>query len=88
MYNDVNVIVRCGGCGIQMTWCIEIERQVPDPIRRTACPGRAGSNVVMCSHVSETCFERVQQPVGEVHRRASGGWGQHIRNGGVLIDCR
>lgn len=88
MHNHINVIVRCGGCGNQMAWCVQVERQVPDPIRCTPGPGRARSDRVKCSRCGRTCFERVKQLVAEVQRRASGGWGEHIQNGGVLINCQ
>jgi hypothetical protein len=84
----VNVQLRCGGCGNAMSWCVRIDRNVPEPLRCVPRGGgAAGGGGVRCPRCGRTCFNSIDDFERAVDSDARGGWGRHLREGVVVIEC-
>lgn len=86
--NLVKVEIRCR-CGNHMTWCVRIDRHVPEGLR---CVGGGGSgggipSGIRCNMCGRTCFDSVDALEAAARRETSGGWGRHQRNRAVVLQC-
>jgi hypothetical protein len=84
----VKVEVYCDRCRDAVSLCMPVPRNVPEPI---ACSpggpsGSVGDGMLRCG-ICGGCMplsELRQRVIDETRR----GWGQHIRNGAVVIHYR
>lgn len=89
----VKVKLICERCHQVMDLCVAVARNVPQPI---ACSpgapmsgGGGGQPFTLCcpSCAASWCMTvgQMQERVNEATRR---GWGQHMRDGAVVLHCR
>ena len=84
--NFVNVRLQCR-CGGALTWCVRIERGVPDPLRCSPGGGGGGTNDVRCGQCGHRCFGSIGAFENAVRSEVDRGWGRHIQRGAVVIEC-
>lgn len=87
----VKVRLLCDRCRDVVDLCVRVERNVPEPL---ACaPGGAGGgggaggsdmSCAVCGLPWHMDTSRLLQRVNDETRR---GWGQHVRNGAVVLHC-
>lgn len=84
-----NVSVRCSKCGHTMTWCVHVDKEVPERLRCSPGPGGGGSesSAITCGNCDAPCFRSVDElkrAVGAALRR---GWGPHVTAGAIQVEC-
>lgn len=84
--NFVNVSVQCR-CGHSVTWCVRIDRGVPEPLRCVPRGGGGAISEIRCQQCSHRCFASLGDFENAVRREVDRGWGRHIRAGVVTIEC-
>lgn len=86
---QVSVQLPCGGCGNAMSWCVRIDRNVPEPLRCVPSGGGSGpgGTGVRCPRCGRTCFDSIDAFERAVEGALRGGWGRHLREGVVIIEC-
>lgn len=90
----VKVRPMCDRCRNSFDWCFRVERNVPEPLRCSpgSPVGTGGGGVSGGDDSSLRCsvcglrwaagISEVQQMVEDATRH---GWGQHLRNGAVVL---
>jgi hypothetical protein len=82
----VSVRLVCAGCDNTVSWCVSIDRQVPEPLRCVPSGGGAGGGTgIRCPQCGRTCFDSITDFERAVANETRGGWGRHIREGAVVI---
>jgi hypothetical protein len=84
----VNVIIRCR-CGEQQSWCVRVDRNVPEPLRCVpqGGGGGGGSSAIVCGKCSDRCFDSPRALERAIEEAVRGGWGRWERQGAVILDC-
>jgi hypothetical protein len=88
----VKVRLLCDRCRKALDLCVPVERHVPAPL---ACvpggpvqgggeSGGPGMSCAVCGVPWNATVSDIERLVNDATRR---GWGEHIRNGAVLIHC-
>jgi len=86
--NFANVKIECRCGGRSTTWCVRIDRGVPERLRCIAGGGGGGgSSEVRCGKCGHRCFPSVSAFESAVRSAVDRGWDRHIRNGVVVVEC-
>lgn len=87
-HNFVSVDLVCGGCGHRWRWCVQVERNVPEPIRCTPGGGGGGGpTAIMCPSCGRQCFGSPTDLRLVVDGELRGRMDRHIKAGAVVITC-
>lgn len=70
-----------------MTFCVHVDRNVPDPLRCSPGRGGGGAPEIRCGGCSAPCFRHVQDLKRAVAAAVGGGWGPHVKRGAIEIEC-
>jgi hypothetical protein len=83
-----NVRVRCKRCGHEMTWCVNVDRNVPEPLRCQPGGGGGGRpSGIRCGECSAPSFRSVDDLRSAVAAALRRGWGPHVKAGAVEVEC-
>ena len=89
----VKVKLLCDRCRDVMDLCVQVDRNVPEPLSCTPGGGRPvggapdGGSSMSCSICGmpwRMDLARLLERVNEETRR---GWGEHVRDGAVVLRC-
>jgi hypothetical protein len=88
----VKVRLVCDRCREVVDLCVQVERNVPDPI--SCSPGggpvggaQSGGSSLSCSICGIPWHLDVARLVERVNAETRRGWGEHIRDGAVVLRC-
>lgn len=84
--NHVLVRLRCNVSRQELTFCVRVNRGVPDELRCTPSGGGgSGGGAPFCGDCSALLQgDRLSRRVDELVRR---GWSDHVRAGAVIVTC-
>jgi hypothetical protein len=85
----VKVRLDCRGARQGIDLCVQVERQVPEPLRCTPGGGRpvgSGTGPSFCAECDDLLKDgsRLRAHINDLTR---GGWGRWVRVGSVVIGC-
>lgn len=85
MSNYTKVRVECRTRQQSTPVCVQVPRNVPEPLECTPSGGSGGGNLPLCPE-GRRLFEpgRLSAIVDDL---THGGWGQHIQAGAVVVRC-
>lgn len=70
-----------------MTFCVQVDRNVPDPLRCARGGGGGGPPEIRCAGCGGPCFRDVAALKSSVEAALRRGWGPHIKAGAVEVEC-
>lgn len=84
--DHVLVRVRCNARREELTFCVRVNRGVPDELRCTPSGGgSSGGGSPLCSDCQALLQgDRLSEAVQEIVRR---GWSEHVSAGAVVVSC-
>ena len=85
--DHVLVTLRCNVRREELTFCVRVNRGVPEALRCTpgGGGGAGGGTTQVCSDCSALLQgDRLSRRVGELVQR---GWSDHLRTGAVVVTC-
>lgn len=84
--DHVLVRLRCNVRHEELTFCVRVNRGVPEALRCTPSGGgTSGGGGAVCSDCTALLqSDRLSRRVGELVRR---GWADHVRTGAVIVTC-
>ncbi len=86
-FNFVSVRIHCR-CSEIASWCVRIDRNVPEPLRCTPRGGGGGgATAVLCPRCGQRCFDSPADLEAATNAATRSGWGEWIREGAVVLEC-